>query len=110
MDFGYFECKNPHHKHSTEFTESKERAGSYTTRIFGNAARGEVYGYDTGNETEGLCVVVNPTAHDVVYSLTFPRWQSGAEITPVILNGEMVEPTWQAVGTSAPVRVSAPSP
>ncbi|MBE6558233.1 MAG: hypothetical protein E7661_04395 [Ruminococcaceae bacterium] len=82
-------------------------AGQYTTHIVGNAARGEIYGYDTGNEIEGLCVVVNPTSHDVTYNLSSPRWQSGVMITSVIIDGEPVLPVWQETGNSAVVRVSA---
>lgn len=86
---------------------SRAMAGNYTTRIFGNAARGEVYGYDTGTGTDGLCVVVNPTAHDVIYHLTSPRWQSGVNVTPLIVNGEIVSPDWQETGTATQVRVTA---
>lgn len=86
---------------------SRAMAGNYTTRIFGNAARGEVYGYDTGADTEGLCVVVNPTAHDVIYNLASPRWQNGVSVTPVIVNGEIVSPDWQETGTATQVKVTA---
>ena len=86
---------------------TRAMAESYTTRIFGNAARGEAYGYDTGCATEGLCVVVNPTPQDAIRYLTSPRFGSGVTATPVIINGEIAEPAWQDVGNILPVRVSA---
>lgn len=86
---------------------TRAMAENYTTRIFGNAARGEVYGYDTGCETEGFCVIVNPTAHDVIYNLTSPRWQSGVSVTPIIVDGEIVEHHWQETGIATQVKVSA---
>ena len=88
---------------NTLFTRATE--GDYTTRLFGDPVRGEVYGYDTGRATEGFCVVVNPTAHDVIHYITSPRFGSGVTAAPVIVNGETVEPTWQDVGNVIPVRV-----
>ena len=90
---------------NTLFTRATE--GDYTTHLFGDPARGEVYGYDTGRATEGLCVVVNPTAHDVIHYITSPRFGSGVTATPVIVNGEIVESAWQNVGNTIPVRVSS---
>lgn len=81
--------------------------GNYTMRLFGNPACGEIYGYDTGNETEGLCMVVNPTAHDRVYSVTSSRFASGVTVAPVITNGEITKPVWQETGSSIPIRVTA---
>ena len=88
----------------------------YTTRLFGNAARGEIYGYETGSQTEGLLVVVNPTSRDAVYNLTSPRFAGGVEIASLIRDGEIVvlvdeygelEQEWCAVGNVATVEVSA---
>ena len=81
--------------------------GNYTTRLFGNPARGEIYGYELGGETEGLCVVVNPTAHDTVYGVTSSRFASGVTAASVIVNGEITEPAWQETGSCIPVRVSS---
>ena len=80
---------------------------NYTTRLFGDAARGEVYGYDTGSETEGLCVAVNPTPHDVIYYYASPRFGSGVTVSSLIVNGEAVEPHWQDTGRVLPISVSS---
>ena len=90
---------------NTLFTRATE--ADYTSRLFGDPARGGVYGYDTGCATEGLCVVVNPTAHDVIHYVASPRFGGGVTATPVIVNGEIVEPAWQDVGNAIPVRVSS---
>ena len=90
---------------NTLFTRATE--ADYTPRLFGDPARGGVYGYDTGCATEGLGVVVNPTAHDVIHYVASPRFGGGVTATPVIVNGEIVEPAWQDVGNAIPVRVSS---
>ena len=87
------------------FTRATE--GDYTARLFGDPAHGAVYGYDTGCATEGLCVVVNPTAHDAIHYVTSLRFGGGVTAAPVIVNGEIVEPAWQDVGNTIPVRVSS---
>lgn len=81
--------------------------GKYTTRILGNAPRGALYGYDTGNESEGFCVVVNPTVRDEIYYFSSSRFQSGVSFTEIIINGETKRTHWQESGNILPVHVSA---